>query len=290
VTLPFAGGQKASGSGTVLDYNNSSSYVDPNTHDVGLIVLNKALAIDKYPLVANKGVPNGTKVQNIGRINNGSFSTTALFISQPLSVSDAKNYGFPFDYVANEVIQPGDSGGPVVVASSHNIVAVNSGAGNGTQVLARVDLVANWIKQVVDQNGGGGYFGDPLSDQGGGGNVDPQPQPQPDPGAGDKEVEPNNTYQQTNPLNGVLKGDLTSQDQDWSTWSVGSQGVKYTLKVQATGDAKIQQWKLVDGQYYKTQQSSDTVISQTSTGPGKYFVVVWSPTGKAQSYTLTLTK
>ena len=29
VTLPFAGGQKASGTGKVMDYNNSSQYVDP---------------------------------------------------------------------------------------------------------------------------------------------------------------------------------------------------------------------------------------------------------------------
>ena len=292
VTLPFAGGQKSSGTGKVYDYNNSSQYVDPNTHDVGVVILSKALTIDKYPLVANKKVPDGTKVQNIGRINNGSFSNSALFISQPLSVSDATNHGFPFDYKASQVIQPGDSGGPVVIANTHNIVAVNSGAGGGTQILARVDLLATWLKQQVDQNGGGGFFGDPLSDQGGGGSPDPQPQPdpQPDPGAGEKEVEPNNSYQQTNPINGALKGNLTSQDQDWFTWSVGSQGVKYNITVQATGDARIQQWKLVDGQYYKTPQSSNTQIAQTSTGSGKYFLVVWSPSGAQQSYTVTLTK
>lgn len=290
VTLPFAGGQKASGTGKIYDYNNNSQYVDPNTHDVGVIVLSKALSIDKFPLVANKGVPNGTKVQNIGRINNGSFSNTALFISQPLSVNDAKSYGFPFDYIASEVIQPGDSGGPVVVANTHNIVAVNSGAGGGTQVLARVDLLASWIKGIVDQNGGGGYFGDPLSDQGGGGNVDPDPQPQPDPGTGDKEAEPNNSYQQTNPIKGALKGELTSQDQDWFTWSVGSTGVKYNITVQATGNAQIQMWKLVNGTYYKTPQTSPTQISQTSTGAGQYFMVVHSATGAAQSYTVTLTK
>lgn len=290
VTLPFANGQKASGSGMVYDYNNSSQYVDPNTHDVGLIVLNKALSIAKFPLIANTKIPDGTKTQNIGRINNGSFSNTALFISQPISVKDAKNSGFPFDYIASEVIQSGDSGGPVVVANTHNIVAVNSGAGGGTQVLARVDLVQSWIKQIVDQNGGGATFGDPLKDDGGV-SPDPDPQPQPDPGgSGTKEAEPNNTYQQTNPISGAMKGELAGQDQDWFSWSVGSSGVKYNIKVQATGNAQVQMWKLVNGTYYKTPQSVPTEISQSSTGAGQYFMVVYSASGSSQSYTVTLTK
>lgn len=289
VTLPFANNQKSTGKGMVLDYNNSSQYVDPNTHDVGLVVLDKALSIASYPLVANKGVPDGTKVQNIGRINNGQFSSTALFISQPLSVKDAKSAGFPFDYIANEVIQPGDSGGPVVVAGTHNIVAVNSGAGGGTQVLARVELVHSWIKQVVDANGGGLKSGDPL----GGGDVppeDPQDPPNDPPAGGDKEAEPNNTYDQNNPLGPKLTGALTSGDQDWFTWDVGSTGVKYNIALQATGNAQIQMWKLVNGTYYKTPQQTPTSIAQTSTGPGKYFLVVHSKTGAAQNYTLTLQK
>lgn len=287
VTLPFASNQKAGGKGYVFDYNNSSQYVDPNTHDVGLVVLDKSLSIASYPLVANKGVPDGTQVQNIGRINNGQFSDSALFISQPLAVKDAKGSGFPFDYIATEVIQPGDSGGPVVVAGTHNIVAVNSGAGNGTQVLARVELVQSWIQQVVDQNGGGVKFGDPL-----GGNVpdDPQDPPNDPPSGGDTEVEPNDAYNQNNPLGASLQGELTSGDQDWFTWDVGASGVKYDLKVTATGDAQVQMWKLVNGQYYKTPQQTPTSISQTSTGAGKYFVVVHSKTGSAQSYTVTLSK
>lgn len=287
VTLPFANGQKTTGQGMVLDYVSKENTVDPNTHDVGLIVLDSALSIDSYPLVANKGVPGGTKVQNIGRINNGQFSSTALFVSQPLGVSDAKSYGFPFDYIADQVIQPGDSGGPVVLSGTHKIVAVNSGAGGGTQVLARVDLVASWIKQVSDQHGGGVTFGDPL-----GGNAppdDPQP-PEDPPSTGDKESEPNNAYNQNNPLGAEMAGELTAGDQDWFTWEVGAKGVAYDLELSATGDAQIQMWKLVDGQYYKTPQTMPTSIAQTSTGPGTYFVVVHSKTGTAQKYTLTLDK
>lgn len=286
VTLPFSGNQTATGKGQVLDYVSEANTVDPNTHDVGLIVLDKALSLQTYPAMANKPVPNGTKTQNIGRINNGSFSNTALFISQPIGVSDAKSSGFPFDYIADEVIQPGDSGGPVVVAGTHTIVAVNSGAGGGTQVLAKVDLVQAWIKQVVDANGGGAIFVDPNSS----GPVDPEVPDDPPPSDGKGEAEPNNTYQQTNPLGKELKGELKSGDQDWFTWDVGSSGVKYNLQVKASGNAQIQQWKLVDGQYYKTTNTSKTQISQTSTGPGKYFVVVHSSSGAPQSYTVTLAR
>jgi hypothetical protein len=251
-------------------------------------VLDNALSIASYPLIANVPVPNGTKVQNIGRIDNGTFSNTALFISQPLGVKDATSAGFPFDYIATEVIQPGDSGGPVVVSGTHNIVAVNSGAGGGTQVLAKVDLVYSWIKQVTDANGGGVTFGDPLG--GGGVPSDPPADPTDPPTTGDKEAEPNNVYNQNNALGSKLTGALTSSDQDWFTWDVGATGVKYNVTLQASGNAQIQMWKLVNGTYYKTPQQSPTSISQTSTGAGKYFVVVHSKTGVAQNYTLTLQK
>ncbi|MEZ4300092.1 MAG: S1 family peptidase [Polyangiaceae bacterium] len=289
ITLPFANNQKAKGKGQVLDYTSNGNYVEPNQHDVGLVVLSTPLSISSYPLVANKAVPDGTKVQNIGRINNGQFSNTALFIGQPISVKDAKSSGFPFDYITSEIIQPGDSGGPVMVAGTHNIVAVNSGAGGGTQVLAKTDLVASWIKQVVDANGGGGKFGDPL-----GGSPDPdpkpEPEPEPDPGSGDKEVEPNNAYNQNNALKGQMEGTLTSSDQDWFTWDVGTSGVQYDIALDATGNAQIQMWKLVNGKYYKTPQQTPTHIAQTSTGAGKYFLVVYSSTGAQQKYTLTLQK
>ncbi len=300
VTLPFAGNQKAHGKGQVLDYKTGSQYVDPNAHDVGLIVLDTPLNIAAYPTIATAGVPNGTKAQNIGRINNGSFSNTALYIGGPVTLSDATSSGFPYDYVTNEIIQSGDSGGPVVLAGSHTIVAVNSGAGGGTEVLARVDLVQNWIKQVVAANGGGGNFADPNSGgnggagggsggsggagggSGGSGGAGG--------GSGNTEVEPNDTYQQTNPLSGALTGALATSDQDWFTWTVGSSGVKYNLQLAATGNAEIQMWKLVNGQYYQTPNTSKTQISQTSTGSGKYFVVVFSSTGAKQNYTLTLQK
>ena len=164
VDLPFAGGQSATGEGLVFDYTSTGQNVDPDAHDVGLIVLDEALSISSYPLVATNKIANGTNVQNIGRIDDGVTSSSALFIGAPLAAHDAANIGFAFSYRTDEVIQSGDSGGPVVLAGTHKIVAVNSGAGNGFQVLARADLVASWIQDVVGDNGGGAHFGPALGD------------------------------------------------------------------------------------------------------------------------------
>src|SRR5262249_39331578 len=84
VTLPFAGNQKTTGKGRVFDYNSQSESVNQNAHDVGLIVLDSPLSVGSYPTIATSHVPDGTKAQNIGRINNGSFSTSALFVGPPV--------------------------------------------------------------------------------------------------------------------------------------------------------------------------------------------------------------
>jgi hypothetical protein len=71
-----------------------------------------------------------------------------------------------------------------MLAGTHMIVAVNSGAGGGTEVLARVDLLAGWIKEQVATNGGAGEPGaDPGGDPGQDPGADPGGDPGQDPGA-----------------------------------------------------------------------------------------------------------
>jgi hypothetical protein len=169
ITAPNAGGQTANSSGgTTYDWNTDSEDVDPSMHDLGLIFLSSSITLSSYPTVASSPLSDGSQVVNIGRIDNGQLSTTDLYESQPLTVSGASNDGFPFDYIANEIIQPGDSGGPDMAAGTHTLVAVNSGAGGGTEVLARVDLLASWIQQQVAANGGGGNPGGGNGNPGGG--------------------------------------------------------------------------------------------------------------------------
>ncbi|HLK36569.1 MAG TPA: hypothetical protein VKU41_07430, partial [Polyangiaceae bacterium] len=106
----------------------------------------------------SKELADNSQVVNIGRIQDGSVSTTDLFVSTPVSVMDGATAGYDFDYSAQDIIESGDSGGPdeVPASSPHLIVAVNSGGGTG-EVLARTDppAVYKWILQQIAAHGGG---------------------------------------------------------------------------------------------------------------------------------------
>jgi hypothetical protein len=157
VSLPYAHAQRAHASwGEVYDYQELGEEVNPQAHDVGLVFLDVPLYLQQWPVIATAPLSDGSEVVNIGRILDGQYSTTALFVGQPLPVRDGQSDGFPFDYAADDVIQPGDSGGPAEVPGStpHQIAAVNSGVGGATEVLARVDMLAWWIVQEEWTHGG----------------------------------------------------------------------------------------------------------------------------------------
>jgi hypothetical protein len=160
VTAPFAGGQKSySTTATTFDWNSGSESVDPDTHDVALVILDTPITLASYPTIATAPVASGSNVVNVGRINNGQLSSTALYRSKPLPVTPASSVGYPFDYKADEVIEHGDSGGPVFVPGTHKLIAVNSGGGSGTEILARVDLIHDWIIKTIANHAGGSGSG-----------------------------------------------------------------------------------------------------------------------------------
>ncbi len=149
VKAPFVGVTAQATSAAVLDWNSDGQLVDPTQHDVALILLDRDIPLTTYPTLATQRLAWGSQVRNVGRIDDGEASWSSLFIGAAVTVQDGRNAGFPLDYVTAEKIQSGDSGGPVFAAGTHQIVAVNSGSGGGTQVLARVDLVSAWIQQTV---------------------------------------------------------------------------------------------------------------------------------------------
>lgn len=145
------------------DAHEDGELVDPQSRDVGLLHLAAPLVLPSYPALADKPLADGKRVVNVGRIADGELSFEQLFVSKPVKVHGAGDIGFPFAYRAIEKIEAGDSGGPdfVVGAGPRVIVAVNSGAGGGVELLARVDLVRPWIldwmaKHGGSANGGGG--------------------------------------------------------------------------------------------------------------------------------------
>jgi V8-like Glu-specific endopeptidase len=277
ITTPFAGGQKAMASdAATYDWEVSGEYVDPNYHDIGLVFLDRPIWLKSYPKITDVPVGRRQRIVNVGRIQDGRLSNSALFVSKPMHVSDGNASGFPHAYAASEVIQSGDSGGPDFLENTHTIVAVNSGAGSGTEVLARVDLLHHWIMAQVDAHGGAG-----PSHSGGGGGHEKRPN-------GSFEDEPNDSYEEPNTLTGTLKGKLSPGDEDWFSWSVSSARVPYEVSLRATGDAELRMWKLVGGRYYPIESESSTEIAYLSSGAGRYVVAAFSPSGEAQSYTISL--
>src|SRR5262249_54430241 len=145
--------------------------------------------LKSYPALASTAVASESQVVNVGRIQSGQMSHTALFVSKPMTVIDGVHAGFPFSYAASEIIESGDSGGPDLLSDTHTIVAVNAGAGGGAEVLARVDLLHSWIHEQVDAHGGRG----PTAASDGGEKAKVVP-------VGPVEVEPNDDYETANQL------------------------------------------------------------------------------------------
>jgi V8-like Glu-specific endopeptidase len=154
ILAPFANGQWSRAHRTATyDWRARGEAVDPNAHDLGLIFLDTPIQLATYPKLAHAPVADGKRLINVGRIHNGHVASDALY-DKAVPVGIAAPYGFPFDYIADDVIEPGDSGGPdFIPGSAHTIAAVNSGANQQTEVLARVDLLADWIEAAILHSG-----------------------------------------------------------------------------------------------------------------------------------------
>jgi hypothetical protein len=156
VRTPFAGNQQApSSKGLVYDWN-VRAVLDPGRHDIGLVVLDTPIRLDAYPTISTTKLPDRTKIANLGRVQDGRLSSSTLFISPEMPVTDGASRGFPFAYAVAHGIEPGDSGGPDFLGGTHTIVAVNYGSDPRGALLSRVDLLADWIQQQVEANGGAG--------------------------------------------------------------------------------------------------------------------------------------
>jgi hypothetical protein len=155
-------------SAAVYDYNeHGSETVNPAHHDIGLVFLSDPVNLASYPTLSKVKVADNTSVIDVGRVKNGVVQSTEYQASTSVSAGD--KVGYPFDYTSKDVIEPGDSGGPVFTAGTHTVIAVNSGAGNGIQVLARTDLVYDWITSQIAAHGGTSVSGGSGGSAGAGG-------------------------------------------------------------------------------------------------------------------------
>jgi hypothetical protein len=177
VTAPYVSSTPVhASSGAVFDWSNSNDQVSPDQHDVALVFLDAPIHLSSYPTVATAGLPDGTKIVTVGRVKNGQLSHDGLYVSEPIQVRSASSYGFNFDYAAPMRIEHGDSGGASYKQGTHTIVAVNSTGDSSTQIIARVDLVSDWIKKQIAAHPEDGAVDNGGSDDGGsddGGATDP---------------------------------------------------------------------------------------------------------------------
>lgn len=279
VSAPFLSQTAKASSAEVYDYkDDGSKNVNRDQHDVGLVFLDSPITVPQYPVLADAPLPAGSSVVTIGRIDNGKLSSSALFVSEPLTIASAAPV-YPYSYVSRQVIESGDSGGPVEVPGTtpHKLVAVNSGSGASMQVLARVDLLKSWITERIAAHGGPGVAA-------------PAPVAPTTACTGPAEVEPNDDFRAPNALGASACGKLGGADeQDWYTWTIAG-ATPYSLKLSATGNASLVMWKKVGDRYARVASTSLVEISHTSSGPGTYVLAVFTPDGASQPYTLSLTK
>jgi hypothetical protein len=161
VTAPFADGQRAHGVGsTVYDFDQTGDTPTTDEHDIGVVFLDAPIDILTYPQIATEPLDDGAEVVGVGRLLDGQDSGSTLYVSPPVMVSSAADDGFLYDYAATgDVIEHGDAGGPDFVRYTHTLVAVNAGSVDGTELLARVDLLNAWIQEQLATAGAG--EGDP---------------------------------------------------------------------------------------------------------------------------------
>ena len=170
VFAPYAGdGQGAyAWTGVTYDYaGHAQEYLTPEVHDVGLLLLDESIDLAAYPSIAIAPLPDGSQVVQVGRIDDGLPSMKDLFVSDALTVQDGAVAAFPFDYLTFPGVgQEGDSGGPSLVPGPipRSLVAVTS----GQSLVARVDLVRDWLDQQIAAHEAAGAGGAGGAGAGGG--------------------------------------------------------------------------------------------------------------------------
>jgi hypothetical protein len=270
---------RLSTSGITYDWaENGAKTVNPKHHDLGLLFFDQPIVLPTYPTIAITPLPDGSKVVNIGRILDGTLTSGSY--QAPAVVSSAASIGYPFDYMSSVVIQPGDSGGAVMADGTHDLVAVNSGAGGGLQVLARVDLLAAWIQAQID------VHASPSS----GGTSDAGTPAPPDAGSSAcaQEKEPNDEPTSATPMSKSICGALASAtDADWLTLMAPAGST--TLALTSSSDAVFALGRFSHGHCRIIASSLKTAKITSVGGPMPLCARISSPGHKTGTYSFTAT-
>lgn len=154
VVAPNSGGQSAHGSASWSPYTGSPA----KSPDVMLVFLDTPIHLATYPTLQAGAVAAGTQVVDIGRTLNGAIGTSDNE-SPPVTIEGpATSLGFPYSYEAlPDLSENGDSGGPIMLAGTHTIVAIvdtdttEQGIAETTPIdlFVRMDLVHDAIAAAI---------------------------------------------------------------------------------------------------------------------------------------------
>lgn len=320
------GSLRSSTKGETYDWKeNGATTVNPLHHDIGLVYLTDPIVLPSYPALATQIAAMGATAIDVGRIRAG--AVTNEIYSAPIKLRSGALVGFPFDYAADGVIEHGDSGGPVFLDGTQTIIAVNSGLGGNIEVLARVDLLADWLKARIAAQSGlpvppapapkppvAADAGAPKPDAEAPKPEAPKPEapkadagaPKPDaeapkptapitpdvpkPGAcAASEAEPNNDVGQGSALTTTACGKLaTADDLDWFTYAA-TVG-KTAITVGGESDAAAAFGILSAGKCVPMLQNARGVVVTVTAGTATLCIGVSSAAHKPQGYSLSVVR
>lgn len=264
---------------------NGAENVNPSHHDIGLVYLSEPITLATYPVLAQAKQADGTAALSVGRVLDG--TVTNKLYDAPITLKDATIYGYPFDYASPVVIQHGDSGGPVFLAGTHTLVAVNSGAGTSIQITARVDLLYAWIQSKLPKTTTPAPAPAPTP-------APPAPAPAPSPSPAPAPVptptctpekESNNTFATANTASALECGSLSGSDVDWFTYRAPV-GVS-TITISPTADATMSLGYVSRGACITSLKGLRSVRVTVSNSPLQLCLSVSSAGHKTQTYKLT---
>ena len=262
---------------------------------MAVIILDKAITLSSYPTLASAPVAAGTKAVNVGRIRNGQASFSGLFFGSAVTLAvRAPRTAFPTAYISSEIIEAGDSGGPVYVGSGagRTIVGGQLRRRRRQRRSSRASISRTRRSSSSSPRTAGAAEAAGSGGSSSGGSTTPPPPPPPPPATtcagGTPEAEPNDTSNRANALSGnALRRALVGADVDWYCVERDERGVAYDVTLTSAATPRSSCGSGTAASWHQISNTSSTDIAATSSGAGDYVIAV---RGSAQTYTLKLTK
>lgn len=135
--------------------------------DVAAIILREDIVPERFPSFTDERAQWGDDVVTFGRRLDGVDSEPArrdsnVYVSPVVTLGPEPGVeSLRGSHVASDTgtyatsatpIMAGDSGGPVVIAGTERIMAVNHAAGGCFSLFARIDRAATWLDHLIEEN------------------------------------------------------------------------------------------------------------------------------------------